>query len=110
MILSPQIITGSYLVKFDFPTDVTGDWNLTLDTLTLNKGKYTGTGTVQTSTGATSNLTATGSYSSKTGYSTIVLKGTAGSLNTVVTLSGTTMTIHSMKGTLFGQSLSYKAP
>jgi len=91
------------------PDTSTGGWNVALD-LTPNGTKYTGTATVTTSTGNTADLTATGTYSSKTDSSRITLKGAGGALVLAVTTSGPTMTIQSMKGKLYGQSVNYKAP
>jgi hypothetical protein len=87
------------------PADVTGDWDLTLN-LKPKSNLFTGTVTVQTSTGALSNLTATASYSVKSNTSAVALKGAGGSnLNMVISTSGTAMTIESVKGKLYGQSL-----
>ena len=107
-----KITTGSYPVVLDLPKDVTGDWNLSLDNLTLTKNKYTGVATVTTSTSGTTSLTATGSYSSKTKNSTLALKGfkgTGGSLNMILTLSGSNgMVVDRLTGKVYGQSLNYK--
>jgi hypothetical protein len=92
------------------PEDATGGWNLTLN-LTPNGTKYTGTATVQTSTGGTAEFTATGSYESKTDTSNITLKGTADdSLKLVISTSGSLMNIQSMNGQLFGQRVNFKTP
>ena len=91
------------------PDDVTGDWGLVLN-LTPAGTKYTGSATIQTSTGGVAALTVTGSYKSKTGTSKISLKGTGGSLSMVISTPGTDLIVESINGKLFGQTLSFKAP
>lgn len=112
-----DLVTGKKISKstkvwigtpLTMPDDVTGDWNLTLN-LIPDGTKYTGSATVQTSTGATTPLIATGSYSIQTDTSKITLKGTGCSLNMVISTSGTNMSVQSAKGKLFGQSLNFKA-
>jgi len=93
----------------NLPGNTTGDWNLTLN-LTPNKNKYTGTATIETSTGGTAEFNATGTYSAKTDNSTITLKGADGDLNLVISTSGSALYVHSVKGKLLGQSLNFKAP
>jgi hypothetical protein len=90
------------------PSNTTGDWNLTLN-LTPAGTKYTGTASIETSTGGVMDFTATGTYSSKTDTSNIVLKGDGGDLTLVISTSGGSITVNSMKGKVFGQSLSSKA-
>ena len=91
------------------PADSTGDWSLTLN-LTPNKANYTGTATVETSTGGTMQFTATGTYLAKTDTSNITLKGAGGSLSLVISTSGSAVAVHNVKGTLLGQSVNYKTP
>ena len=93
---------------FPLPSDTTGDWNLTLN-LTPNGTKYSGTATLQTSAGGTMDFTATGTYSVNTDTSNIKLKGAGGELSLVVSTSGQSMSIQSMKGKVYGQSMSFKA-
>ena len=109
-IVSPKILTGSYPVVLDLPSNSTGGWNLALDNLMFKKNKYTGSVSVDTSTGAAEDLNATGSFLPRTGYSTLTLRGTRGEGGSVsLILSGSdTMTVHSLKGKLFGQTLNYK--
>ena len=95
--------------QFSLPEDVNGNWNLTLN-LTPSGTGYAGTATVRTSTGGTADLTATGNYSSATNTSSVVLTGTGGSLKLIISTSGSDMSVLSLKGTLYGQSLNYKAP
>lgn len=92
------------------PSDSTGDWNLTLN-LTPEGTKYTGTATIVTSTGGTMEFTATGTYSSKTDTSSITLKGEGGELSAVISTSGgQNLTVNSMKGKVYGQTMNFKAP
>jgi hypothetical protein len=91
------------------PADSTGAWRLTLD-LTPDGTEYTGTATVETSTGATAEFTATGSYDSEMDTSQITLKGAGDNLSLVISTSGSVANIQSVKGKLFGQTLDYEAP
>ncbi|HTS19768.1 MAG TPA: hypothetical protein VMP11_19485 [Verrucomicrobiae bacterium] len=91
----------------DLPGTSTGDWTLTLN-LTPNGTRYSGTATIQTSTGQTAQFAATGTYQSKTDTSKVTLKGGSGDLNLVVSTSGSSLTIHSAKGKLFGQKVNVK--
>lgn len=93
---------------FPLPSNVTGGWGLTLN-LTPNRNKYSGTASLLSSTGGTTEFTATGSYSSKTDTSKIKLKGAGGELSLVISTSGSTMTIHSMKGKIYGQKVNFTA-
>jgi len=95
--------------SFSLPPDVTGDWNLAMN-LAPEGNKYSGTATVRSSTGATLDLTAAGSYSPVTGSSKLKLNGGGCSLSLVVLTSGTDLNIQSMKGKLFGQHLNIPAP
>jgi len=102
---STTIHSGATLA---LPPDVTGDWNMTLD-LIPGGTKYTGTATAQTSTSGTAALYATGTYTAKTNTSSLNLKGTGGSsLNLVVTTKGSNVTVQSVNGKLYGQTLNYK--
>jgi len=95
--------------ELDLPVDVTGGWGVTLNLLRVSN-KYTGTSTVQTAPGGTLDLTTIGSVSSVTNSSKLTLKGSGCSLSMAVTTSGTTLTVQSVKGKLYGQSLNIKAP
>ena len=104
-------------VSFTLPSDVTGDWNLTLNltpTEIKNQTKYTGTAEVVTSVGHTLDFTVTGTYSAKTDVSDLMLKGTGSAADTSfaleVSTSGSTMNLKSVRGTLYGQYLYYTAP
>jgi hypothetical protein len=104
---SIKLQQGTTLV---LPTNVTGGWILTLN-VTPSNNKYTGSATVQTSTGGSVPLTATGSFAPATNTSAITLKGTGGgSLSLVVSTLGSNMTVQSAKGTMYGQSVNFKAP
>jgi hypothetical protein len=104
---STKLVPGA---GFVLPADVTGGWNITLN-LTPTGTQYKGTGTVETSTGGTANLKATGSYAFLTDTSKITLSGSGGcSLNMAITVSGTSMTVQTATGKLFGQSVKFKAP
>ena len=93
------------------PGDSTGDWNLTLNLKPPNKAKYSGTATIETSTGGTTEFTATGIYSAKTDTSEITLKGAGGSLTLVISTSGSSMGIHSAKDEcLKPENLNFKSP
>ncbi len=73
----------SDLSSMELPNDSTGAWNLSL-TLTPNGNSYTGTATVQLSTGATADFTAKGTYNSSSDTSKITLTGDAGKLALVI--------------------------
>jgi len=104
---STKIALGASL---SLPKDATGGWNLILH-LAPNESKYLGSATVQTSNGVSVPLTATGSYNANLNSSAITLKGAGGSMSMVVSLTGSNiMTVQSVKGKLFGQSLNYRAP
>jgi hypothetical protein len=93
------------------PTDVTGGWKLDL-TLTPSSGEnYSAdsSATITTSTGATVDFTVTGTYDHNKDTSEIVLKNDSGELTLVVSTSGSTLTVNSAKGKLFGQTINYKA-
>jgi hypothetical protein len=100
-------------VENSLPANVDGNWNLTLNVVP-NGTKYTGTANVVTSPGSSVDFVVTGTYAAKTDVSTITLKGTgwgAGtSLTLVVSTTGPNLIIHSMKGKLFGQTITYKTP
>jgi len=118
-VLEKDLSTGQMINKsttvhsgatLPLPADVTGDWAMTLNLLP-NGTKFAGSGNVQSSTSGAMHLTATGSYSSKTSASAITLKGAGGnSLNMVISTSGSNMTVESVKGRLYGQSVNYQAP
>ena len=113
-------VTGKNIIKpvkqlgtggsFDLPANVTGDWDLTLY-LTPKGNRYDGTAVVQILPGgAVTNFIATGNYSPATSTSNITLKDTGLNLNLVIATSGSTTTIHSLKGKIYGQTLNYQAP
>ena len=89
------------------PADVTGDWSMSLN-LVPRGNRNTGSALVQTSTGGTAVLGATGSYTAKTGASKLTLKGGGGSLGMVIITTETTWTSQGVKGKLFGQRLNFK--
>jgi hypothetical protein len=96
------------------PSSATGAWSLGLDLTPNGTKKYkTGSATVLTSAGDTATFTATGTYASKTDTSAILLTGTGASkgstLGLEISTSGTNLTVEAISGSLFGQSLKYKA-
>lgn len=99
----------SALSPLSLPEGSTGGWTLSFD-LTPNGNKYTGTASVETSTGATADFTVTGSYDSATDTSKIALSGEGSKLDLVISTSGTSLNVESAKGKVFGQKVSYKAP
>jgi len=98
----------SGLTSLALPIDSTGAWSLSL-TLTPNGNSYTGTASVQLSTGATADFTATGTYNSASDTSKIALVGNAGKLNLVISTSGTILNVESATGKIFGQTVKYQA-
>lgn len=105
-IVSTRIGPGALL---PLPADVTGDWDMML-ILTATGTSYSGTATVQTLPGKTVDLSVTGSFSSDTNTSKIILKDNGCNLKMVVTISGTNMIVHTVKGKIYGQKLNYTAP
>ena len=101
---------GEPIAGTDLPLapGTTGDWMLTLNLTPASGTKYTGAAEIVTSAGTELDFKVTGSYTAKTGVSALALKGTAGTLAVDITTSGSTMTIQSISGKAFGQSLSYK--
>jgi hypothetical protein len=102
-------------VVFSLPKDATGAWYLTLNLTPDGTKKYNkGSATILTSTGDTASFTATGTYSSKTDTSAIQVNGTGlsngSSLSLGISTSGTNLTIETLSGNMFGQSIKYKAP
>ncbi len=95
----------SKTVSLALPTDDNGAWDIGL-TLTPNGTKYTGTAGMET-TGGDATFTVTGTYSAKTDTSKLTLKGDAGTISMEISTSGSSMTILSMKGKVFGQSLKF---
>lgn len=93
---------------FPLPSNVTGGWGLTLNLLPKGN-KYSGTASLLSSVGGTTEFTATGSYSSRTDTSKIKLKGVGGELSLVISTSGSSMTIKSMKGKVYGQKVNFTA-
>jgi len=90
------------------PDGAAGGWSVSLN-LAPKGDKYSGSATVVTDTGTTAELAVTGNYEPKSDTSNLTLKGPAGNVSLVVSTAGGDLTIHSLKGKLFGQSLSYKA-
>jgi hypothetical protein len=108
--------TGVYKnVTLLLPTNVTGNWTLTLDLTPANSKAYRAApATVVTSAGDTGTFTATGAYSAKKDVSAILLGGTGADKGTSfgleISTAGTNLTVEAMTGTLYGQSLKFKAP
>jgi hypothetical protein len=88
------------------PIDSTGGWELSL-TLTPNGNRYTGTASVELSTGATADFKVTGTYNSASDTSKIALVGDAGKLDLVISTSGAILNVESAKGKIFGQTVKY---
>jgi hypothetical protein len=106
---------GSQSVKLDpgpafieLPEDMNGGWTLALD-ITNVETKHSGSASVQLSNGDEFQFGLTGNYSSKTDLSKISLKGTglnsALNLKLATSVVGGQMTIRTMKGKLFGQTV-----
>ena len=98
----------SELTSLWLPIDSTGGWDLSL-TLTPNGNSYTGTASVDLSTGATADFTVTGTYNSASDTSKVALVGDAGKLNLVISTSGTILNVESATGKIFGQTVKYQA-
>lgn len=108
---STKLGPAIYPAELDLPDDVTGACTLTLD-LTPVGTTYTGSASIETSTGSTVDFSATGSFSTKTNSSSLSLKGingSTGSVSMVILTSGTEMTVKSAKGKVLGQTLNYTA-
>ncbi len=99
----------SDLTSLELPTDSTGGWNLSI-ILTPSGNSYTGTATVELSTGATADFNVTGTYNSGTDTSKIALVGDAGKLALVISTSGAILDVESATGKVFGQTVKYVAP
>jgi hypothetical protein len=98
----------SDLSSLELPIDATGGWGLSL-TLTPNGNSYTGTASVELSTGATADFTVTGTYNSASDTSKIALVGDAGKLNLVISTSGAILNVENATGKIFGQTVKYQA-
>ena len=96
----------SDLTSLELPIDSTGGWDLSLD-LTPSGNSYTGTASVELSTGATADFTATGTYNSGSDTSKIALVGDAGKLALVISTSGAILNVESANGKIFGQTVKY---
>jgi hypothetical protein len=96
----------SDLTSLELPIDSTGGWGLSL-ILTPKGNSYTGTASVELSTGATADFTATGTYSSGNDTSKIALVGDAGKLSLVISTSGAILNVESATGKIFGQTVKY---
>jgi hypothetical protein len=92
-------------------SDMTGNWALVLNLVDESDTKYSdsSTASIVTSAGNSVDFTVTGTYSAEKDKSTLTLKGTKGSdCNLTLDISGDTLTIDSISGKAFGQTLSYK--
>lgn len=97
-------------VAVPLPDQADGQWGLTLNA-SLNGTKYQGQSTINLSNGKSYNLTVnSGTYSSKTDASKLVLKGadTTHPINLNLTAGAAldTLTIKSIKGKVMGQTLN----
>ena len=97
----------SALTPLALPVDSTGEWLLFLN-LTPEGNAYTGTASIELSTGATTDFTATGTYDSGTDRSKVALAGDAGKLDLEISTSGTMLNVESAKGKIFGQTIKYQ--
>lgn len=103
----------SDLTSLELPTDSTGGWSLSL-TLIPNGNSYTGTASVQLSTGATALFIVKGTYNSASDTSKIALvgapgNGDVGKLDLVISTSGATLNVKTATGKIFGQTVKYTA-
>jgi len=96
----------SALMPLDLPVDSTGGWRLSVN-LTPNGNSYTGTASVELSTGTTADFTVTGTYNSGSDTSKVALLGDAGKLDLVISTSGAILNVESAKGKIFGQTVKY---
>src|SRR6266481_1711936 len=97
----------SALTPLALPVDSTGEWLLFLN-LTHQGNAYTGTASVELSSGATTDFTATGTYDAATDRSKVALVGEAGKLNLGISTSGTMLNVESAQGKIFGQTIKYQ--
>lgn len=90
------------------PAQADGNWSLTLD-IVPSGTKYTGSATVDLSTGKSFDLTLSGNYSAKKDVSKLVLKSLDRtipiSLNLQALCTSTDMSVQSLKGKGLGQKL-----
>jgi len=98
----------SDLTSLELPVDSTGGWSLSLD-LTPSGNSYTGTASVELSTGATADFTVKGTYNSASDTSKVALDGDAGKLDLVISTSGAILNVKSAKGKIFGQTVKYSS-
>jgi hypothetical protein len=96
----------SDLTSLGLPSDSTGGWSLSL-TLTPNGNSYTGTASVQLSTGAAADFKVTGTYNSASDTSKVALVGDAGKLDLAISTSGAILSVESATGKIFGQTVKY---
>ena len=96
----------SDLTSLGLPIDSTGGWVLSL-ILTPKGNSYTGTATVELSTGATADFNVTGTYNSGNDTSKVALVGNAGKLGLVISTSGAILNVESATGKIFGQAVKY---
>ncbi len=113
-----DVLTGKKSIHFmaltqgdtlELPAHDSGDWSLTMK-LTPSGAKYTGTATIDTAAGTEVTLTVKGTYSARTDTSKLTLKADGSTLNLVVSTSGPNITVHSISGKVFGQSLKIVNP
>jgi hypothetical protein len=98
----------SDLTSLGLPIDSTGGWSLSL-TLTPSGNSYTGTASVELSTGTTADFTVTGTYNSGNDTSKVALVGDAGKLDLVISTSGAILNVESATGKIFGQTVKYSS-
>jgi hypothetical protein len=100
-------------IEIPLADDSTGQWALVLDLADASDTKYgtNSSASIVTSTGNGLDFSkVTGTYSSKTDKSTLELKGPKDSnCNLTLVITDEAMTIDSINGKLFGQTLNYKA-
>ncbi len=93
--------------------DASGLWDLNLSVST-NKTKYTGTGSIVLANTNTLPLAATGSYTAKSGLSKLTFKGQgvakAVSLALSAVCTNNVVTVKTLSGKAMGQTIKYTAP
>ncbi|MGD0814030.1 MAG: hypothetical protein ABSA83_10530 [Verrucomicrobiota bacterium] len=115
----PKSLSHSFTYKdrtISLPTNAIGtNWTLTLNLTPDGTTKYNpGSATILTSAGDTADFIATGTYSTTKATSKIQLTGTGSSKGSSLTLgistSATNLTVETLSGKVFGQSLKLTAP
>ncbi|HWI55945.1 MAG TPA: hypothetical protein VNZ22_01875 [Bacillota bacterium] len=97
-------------VQSRLPDNVDGRWDLAFN-ITTNRARYTGAGTLHLSNGRTIPLAVSGLYTPKTDRSLLTFRGLgvnrAIAFNLVASFSNGQMTLQSLSGKAFGQTLRW---